>query len=47
MSEYPLILTYSYAGNIVTVRCDNEEQADKAFHEMFSLCGHDVVYSVD
>jgi len=44
---YPLILTYSYAGNIVTVRCDDEEQADNAFREMFSRCGHDVAYSVD
>ncbi len=47
MVEYPIILTYSYAGNIVTVRCDNEDQADIAFDEMFNRCGHEVKYSVD
>ncbi len=45
--EYPLTLTYSYVGNIVSVRCDNEEQADIAFDEMFARCGHEVAYSVD
>ncbi len=45
--EYPLTLTYSYVGNIVSVRCDNEEQAERAFDEMFTRCGHEVEYSVD
>jgi hypothetical protein len=35
MEEYPIVLTYSYPGNVVTVRCDNKEQADRAFEEMF------------
>jgi|TARA_R110000803_G_scaffold24710_1_gene59360 hypothetical protein len=47
MEEYPIVLTYSYPGNIVTVRCDNKEQADRAFDEMFDRCGQDVKYSVD
>ena len=38
MEEYPIVLTYSYPGNIVTVRCDNKEQADRAFDEMFDRC---------
>ena len=40
MSEYPLILTYSYAGNIVTVRCDNEEQADMMSYTAWIECNH-------
>ena len=43
----PFTLTYSYPGHIVSVRCDDEEQADLAFREMFDRCGDDVKYSVD
>ena len=42
MEEYPIVLTYSYPGNVVTVRCDNKEQADRALDEMFDRCGQDV-----
>ena len=46
-SLYPLTLTYSFEGTIMSIFCKNQEQADIAFHDMFKLCGHEVKYSVD
>lgn len=43
----PFTLTYSYPGHVVSVRCENEGEADDAFREMFQKCGPEVKYSVD
>ena len=45
---YPLILSYTQPdGKSVSVRCDDSDEAEDAYHQMFRDCGQDVLFSVD
>jgi len=45
---YPLILSYTRPdGKFVSVRCNDSDEAEDAYHLMFRDCGSDVQFSVD
>ena len=45
---YPLTLSYTLpTGEDYSVVINSEGQSEDEYHKMFSLCGHDVLYSVD
>ena len=47
-SLYPLRLSYTLPiGDVYSVVITNEGQSEDEYHKMFSLCGHDVAFSVD
>ena len=47
-SLYPIRLGYTLpSGKEYSVVITNEDQSEDEYDKMFSLCGHDIRYSVD
>ena len=47
-SLYPLRLSYTLPnGEVYSVVITNDGQSEDEYYKMFSLCGHDVAFSVD